>query len=206
MRFGLQIVAQVCVMGSARGMEAMGKDNERREEFEEATSLSAWEQRRFNQDYLAGVLRKFRATRFHREAAGKLRLIVDVPTAVKRSNVVLLKDLPKSRYPNVIREELINRCPAFKRKSASDFMITMGLSHDVIALDTRVVGALQQYLRYNFKAARVQGSKQIYLSVEAALRGVCKQVGGSLAILDRTLFQFTSMSAVQYVLTVRGRR
>jgi thermostable 8-oxoguanine DNA glycosylase len=199
-----QMVSDVCAMGSARGMESMGKDHQLKAEFAQATSLTAWEQRRFAQDYLAEVLKRFSATRFPRKAAEKLRLIVDAPTAVKRSRVVLLNDLPTSRDPNVIRDELIKRCPAFRLKSASVFMIALGLSHNVIALDTRVVGALQQHLAYNLKVGRVQGSKPIYLSVEAKLRDVCKQAGSSLATLDQTLFQFTSMSAVEYVMRAHG--
>lgn len=94
------------------------------------------------------------------------------------------------------------RCPAFKRKSASDFMITTGLSHDVIALDVRVVGALKKYVGYETPVGRVQGSRKIYLSVEQALREVCEEAGTTLARLDRTLFQFTSMSAIKYVMEI----
>jgi thermostable 8-oxoguanine DNA glycosylase len=96
----------------------------------------------------------------------------------------------------------MRRCPTFKRKSVSDYMITAGISHDVIALDVRVVGALKRYLGYETPVSRVQGSKKIYLSVEEALRDVCEEDRTTLARLDRTLFQFTGMSALRYVIEI----
>jgi hypothetical protein len=56
---------------------------------------------------------------------------------------------------NAIRDALMVRCPVFKVKSASDLMIEMGLSHNVIARDVRLVGALQRYFGYNLSVSRV---------------------------------------------------
>jgi len=84
----------------------------------------------------------------------------------------------------------MERNPYFKLKSASDFMIVVGLSHDVIAFDTRVVGILNDYFGLNLNVNRVQGSKTIYESLESALRDACERLGISLAHLDRMLFRF----------------
>lgn len=162
----LRMVGQICVMGSARGMEKIGSDLGLRQDFMRVTSLSSWKKRGFKPEYIAGVLREFKATRFNMEAAKKLRVLVDAPSSIKGTRVVLLDDLPRSRDPNIVRDELMSRCPAFKRKSASDFMVETGISHDVIALDVRVVGALKKYVDYETPVGRIQGSKRIYLSVE----------------------------------------
>ena len=79
-----------------------------------------------------------------------------------------------------------------------------GLSHDVIALDVRVVGALRRYCGYNLTAAQVQARRDVYLSVEDALRQVCREARAPLALLDRVLFQFSGMSAVEFALTCPG--
>jgi len=195
-----QIVQQVCVMGSARGMEAMAQDKKRKAAFKEETSLRNWKRHRFDAKYLAGVMRAFAATRFHRRAARTLQKITNTRTAVRGGHVVLLENFPRVRDVNVRRDALMIRCPVFKRKSASDFMISVGLSHDVIALDQRIVGTLRKYLGFNLPFQRVQASRAIYLSVEATLRIVCREAGSSLAILDRALFRFEGMTAIQYII------
>ena len=93
----------------------------------------------------------------------------------------------------------MERCPVFKPKSASDSMIEVGLSHDVIALDVRVVGGLQKYFSYNLPASKVQEHRDVYLSMESALREVCAEAGASLALLDRALFQLGGMSALEFM-------
>jgi thermostable 8-oxoguanine DNA glycosylase len=99
-----------------------------------------------------------------------------------------------------VRDVLMERCPIFRMKSASDFMINAGLSHDVIALDVRVVGVLQRYLGYNLAPGNVQSRRRVYLSVEDALRGACERSSHSLAHLDRVLFKFSAMSALEFAL------
>jgi thermostable 8-oxoguanine DNA glycosylase len=97
------------------------------------------------------------------------------------------------------RDELIRRNPIFRLKSTSDFMISVGLSHDVIALDTRVIGIFQDYFEYNVSAGRIQSDLEMYLSLEATLREFCGEQGVSLALLDRLLFKFSDLNAVELV-------
>jgi thermostable 8-oxoguanine DNA glycosylase len=72
----------------------------------------------------------------------------------------------------------------------------------VIALDVRVVGALKKYFEFNLEAAPVQARRDVYLSVEGALRGTCAEAGKPLALLDQALFQLSGMSELDFV--VRG--
>lgn len=201
-----QLVGQVCVMGSATGMDRIGKDKAERDRFRRATSLRAWRKADFEVAYMVSALKEFRATRFRKKAAKRLRRIATNSEVVKGTRVVLLKRLPRSRDPDVVREELLRRCPEFKEKSVSDYMITMRVSRDVIALDVRVVGALREYLGFNLLAGRVQANKRIYRSVEQALRGVCEQAGFKLALLDRTLFRFKGKNELDDAMKVKPRR
>ena len=59
------------------------------------------------------------------------------------------------------------RCPDFKRKGASDFMVETGISHDVIALDVGVVGALNKYAGLR-DPGRASAGQQEYLPVRGA--------------------------------------
>lgn len=79
-------------------------------------------------------------------------------------------------------------------------MISTGLCHDVVALDTRVVGVLQRYFGFNHEASAVQGKPELYFSVEQALREVCNEVKEPLARLDRVLFQFSGVSTLEFVI------
>ncbi len=194
------IVSQFCVMGSARGMETITRDATRRAEFDAATDLSELAKKRFRVEHLADVLRSFSATRFPKRAATGLKVVFDTPTAVQDGKCIILAGLSHEQPPSTVRDTLIARCPAFKLKSASDFMITTGLSHDVVALDTRVVGALRKYLGYNLKVGHVQGRREVYHSVESALRDACEAHEAKLARLDRVLFQFSGISALDFAL------
>lgn len=197
----LAVVSQVCVMGSSRGMESIVKDDARRTAFRAAVALPALAAKRYRKSHLAGVLRKFSATRFPVRAARRLREVIDSPTAVQAQRCVILSDLQHDQPASDVRDALIRRCPVFKLKSASDLMLNVGLSHDVIALDVRVVGALRRYFKYERKAAQVQGQPAVYLSVEQSLREVCASHGASLGLLDRVLFQFGGMSVLEFAMT-----
>ena len=78
-------------------------------------------------------------------------------------------------------------------------LIAVGLSHDVIALDTRVTGVLQKHFGYNVTPGRIQSNRDLYLSLEATLREFCYEQGVSLALLDRLLFKFNVLSAIELV-------
>ena len=208
----LQIVKQVCVMGSARGMSDLIGDTKRMAIFTRATSLRSWKRHGFDKKYMASVLRG--VTRFHRVAAQRLHSVIAAPGCVKGTRVTLFDGLPKGR--NEMRSELMARCRIFQCKSASDFMIDTGLSHDVIALDTRVIGALKDHFDYRLFSAkrargvkpatlspdtivqRLQSSKRLYFSVEDELRRVCQAADFSLAVLDQILFRFNG--ALEFLL------
>lgn len=79
-------------------------------------------------------------------------------------------------------------------------MIEVGLSHDVIALDTRIVGILNNYFGMNLDVNRVQSDKNTYESVEKVLREGCKRIGISLAHLGRMLFRFRGKDTIAFIL------
>lgn len=111
-----------------------------------------------------------------------------------------MRQVPRTNDYRVIRGALLQSCPIFKLKSASDFMISTGLSHDVIALDTRVVGVLRRYFGFNHEASTVQGRPSLYFSVEQALRETCQEAGRTLALLDRILFRYRGVSTLEFVI------
>lgn len=193
------IVSQVCVMGSAMPMEKLRR-SDNSVAFESALSLSTLSTKRDKPRYIETQLAKFKATRFKNRAARRLAAAFANPSIIQEDRVVLLKGLPHGD-PHAIREELLRRSKGlFKRKSVSDLMIAVGLSHDVIALDQRVVGLLSTYLGYNRKFSNLQSSRSIYLSVEDCLRSVCKEANVTLGNLDRMLFGFAGLTAIEYLI------
>jgi len=125
--------------------------------------------------------------------------VSQLPGVFQGHDLVLFEGLSHEGNPIQTRGEIIKRCPIFHLKSASDFMINVGLSHDVIALDTRVVGILQKYLGYNLTPQHIQSHRGLYLSLEAALREFCREQNISLALLDRLLFRFSNLGAIELV-------
>jgi thermostable 8-oxoguanine DNA glycosylase len=194
------LVGQICVMGSARHMESIRSDPGKRQEFESAVSLESVKREQFPVSYLARILRAFSATRFPKKSADRLGGLFESPTVFQRGKLILYEGLSHEGNRDKVRDELIERCrPVFRLKSASNFMIAAGLSHDVIALDTRVVGLLQKHLGYNLNSTRIQSQRGLYLSLEAALRDFCHEQSISLALLDRILFGFSNMGAIELI-------
>jgi thermostable 8-oxoguanine DNA glycosylase len=188
------LVGQVCVMGSARHLESIRSDASKRPKFEIAVSLESLKRKRSPVSYLASVLRDFSATRFPKQAAHRLERLFQSPTVFQNGKLILFEGLSHEANRDQLRNELMSRCPIFGLKSASNFMIAVGLSHDVIALDTRIVGILQKHFAYNVNPARIQSQTRLYLSLEAALREFSSQHNISLALLDKILFSFGNNS------------
>jgi len=192
------IVTQVCVMGSALPMEKLHHTGEN-VAFESALSLSTLSTKLDKVSYIERQLIKFKATRFQKKAALRLAAAAANSGLIQGNRVVLLNGLLHDGA-DVIREELLRRTKfLFKRKSVSDFMIAVGLSNDVIALDQRVVGLLNKHFNYNRNFSSVQASRSIYLSVEDCLRCICKEANITLGNLDRMLFKFAGLTAVEYL-------
>jgi thermostable 8-oxoguanine DNA glycosylase len=195
----IKLVVQVCVMGSANHIERLQSNTRLHDEFEDAVSLNLVSYQRDPISYLAGNFRKFSATRFPKKGAKYLALVLQSSTVFQNGKISLFEGLSHEANAAQVRDELIKRCPIFRLKSASDFMISVGLSHDVIALDTRVVGTLQKYLGYNLTTARIQSHRGLYFSLEARLREFCQEQNISLALLDRILFHFSNMRAIELI-------
>jgi thermostable 8-oxoguanine DNA glycosylase len=192
----LRLVGQVCVMGGAAPWDRLGDSPAEAARFSEAVSLEVLAHQDDPIGYLAQILMRFSATRFHNKAAERLVSIMEAPGVSRDHALVIFDGLSHENAGSQTRDELINRCPVFGLKSASDFMIDVGLSHDVIALDTRIVGILRRYLAYNLRLSQIQGNRRRYLSVEAALRQVCDEQVVSLALLDRLLFRVGNVGAM----------
>lgn len=195
------LVSQVCVMGSARHMERLQTDLGVKKDFEKAISLRTTERQKRPKNYIRNVLKKYAATRFPDRSAKSLKSLLKTNTVFDGRGVTLFRGLSHKDNPIRLRHELTQRCPIFRLKSASDFMIEVGLSHDVIALDTRVVGVLQKYFGYNMSPSQIQGSERLYNSLEEAFRQICSRHGFSLAILDRVLFRYSVVSAFELMVT-----
>lgn len=193
----VSLVGQVCVMGAAGPWERLHASPAVAARFREATSLDVIGRQENPTAYLAETLRSYSATRFHNTAAERLVSLLNAPGVFLDGALVLFEGLSHTDSAIETRDQLIKRCPVFGLKSASDFMIGVGLSHDVIALDTRILGILRKYLGYNLTLSHIQGHRQRYLSVEATLREVCDQQGVSLALLDRLLFRLGNLGAME---------
>ena len=192
----LRLVGQVCVMGGAALWDRLTDSPTVAARFGEAVSLNAIGRQELPTTYLADTLRRYSATRFHNKAAERLVSIMEAPDVFRDHALVLFGGLSHKDPAALTRDELIKRCPGFGLKSASDFMIDVGLSHDVIALDTRIVGILRRYLGYNLTLSQIQSHRGRYLSLEAALRERCDRQGISLALLDRLLFRLGNIGAM----------
>ena len=185
----IKIVTQFCVMGSALFFERLDNVDGKFKDFCNDISLTSIFKSTAQNEYIAGVLRFYKATRFYNQQANKLYSLLSNQSVIKNGKVVLIDGLSYEQGFDQIRDELIKRNPFFKMKSASDFMIGLGFSHDVMALDLRVVGFLNKHLDFNVKVSKVQGSPVLYKLLEDSLRLECKKLQVEPAVLDRIIFR-----------------
>lgn len=190
------LVGQVAVMGGSRGLENARKDPK----FDQAMRLESCVAAPDPAKYIADVLHEFGATRFWQKAADKLSAAVRNGRIVRGGRVVLCEGLTHKSPRDAVRATLTSHPALFKLKSASDFMIGAGLSHDVIAFDARVVGLLNETFDLNASAGRVQSNSALYFALEDQLRRVCDEVGSRLATLDRAIYQFRGKPEMKKVL------
>jgi thermostable 8-oxoguanine DNA glycosylase len=198
----MEIVIQFCVMGGARMIERLIKDSLKYSEFQNEIGLSKLLSIKESErkGYIGNVFKTFKVTRFHSQQAKKITSLFSNSKVIRHRRIVLLDGLSYKQPFNKIRDELIRRNPYFKLKSASDFMIKVGLSHDVIALDTRILGILNDHFGQELKPNKVQGNKRVYELIEEALRKACKRIRIPLAHLDRIVFKFSGKSAIAFIL------
>ena len=193
--FWLKLVGQICVMGSARHWEKARADRE-------TMTLLHYDAVRARRDpavYLAKVLEERKATRFHPNAAKKLADALENPSFFASGELVAFNALPHRHGSDAVRDALMDRWDGFGMKSASDFMITVGLSDDVVALDSRIVGFLNRHCKFRPQASSLQSNPARYRAVEHALRDYARSKGISLAKLDRILFQFSAGGLVEFI-------
>ena len=184
----IKLVCQFCVAGGTRKWDKLKSDEARFNGFKRKLSLSLIVP---DITYVSGVLTN--ATRFYNRAA---KFVIDNLTnsdVVQNNRVVALEDLDSSMDFNTIRKTLMERICHFGLKSASDFMISMGLSDNVAAFDTRVIGFLQKHFNFNVDISRIRSDRDRYLSVENSLRKVSEKFGIPLAKLERIIFNYGSL-------------
>lgn len=194
----LRLVGQIAVMGGATKMEQLRENTDSFDQFRQRLSLSVVMKKSSSADYLKSTLKEFRATRFPARCADRLEQCLRSPAVIKSERFALFDGLSHKNNSEFIRTQLLDRCPVFKHKSASDFMIGTGLSQDVIALDTRIIGVLKDNFDdcEDLRANTVQSKPQLYLAIESAIRKACEANRCTVGRFDRLLFQFSGMRLI----------
>ncbi|MFB0544104.1 MAG: hypothetical protein ACETVN_00185 [Asgard group archaeon] len=197
----LKMVIQFCVMGGTRMFDNLMRNETAFSGFKKEIGLNKLLSiKKDRVKRIETVLKNYKATRFYSKQAKKIDDILKEIKVVDKGHVVLLDRLSHKQDFSTIRKELRKRNKYFKLKSASDFMINVGLSHDVMALDTRLVRILKDHFGLNIDVRKVQRNKKIYESIEEAIREACKEIGISLAHLDRIFFKYSDKNAISFII------
>lgn len=195
-----KLVRQACVLGSSREIERIEHDPLKSKRFYDAIRPAALRDAGLIRKQMSRVLSDYQATRFPMRTARSLTEMLDTETIVVGTRVVLLDGLDMERSGDDLRAELRRRCPLLSLRCASDFMIEVGLSHDVIALDTRVLAALRTWFGCEVPTTVVQSRDAVYASIEAALRDACARLDARVGELGRTLAQLSGKTALEFLM------
>ena len=198
----LGLVLEFCVLNGRRLTDELKTDTIKFYEFREKINyrflLSLKNNRK---EYLAHVLKTYKATSFYNKQAERLEEVFNSPKVVKGNQLVLLQGIDhRLQHFNEIRDTLISRIPHFKLKSASDFMIENGLSLDVMAINSRIADVLNQHFGLEVSSHKIHSNKTVYESIESCLRKACDNIGIPLAYLSRMLDTYTEKDTISYLL------
>lgn len=197
-----EMLAQFCVMGSAKPIEKLQENAVRYNQFLDRLDLKTLS--RLTADrrgYIAKQLRRFKATRFYNKTAARINEFLANEKVVKGERLVLFDDIESEMSEDKMRDVLLEKQSCFKIKSISDLMITIGASKSFIAFDTRVVGLFNKHFGLNIKVGKIQSDEILYKTLENNLREVCTELKIDLSLLDRVLFKYNS--AIDYILEVQ---
>jgi thermostable 8-oxoguanine DNA glycosylase len=196
------LLLKICAIGGASLLHDLQRDEVRFREFREKLSLSTLLTKTdLRKEYIAGILKEYKATRFYNKQAGKIDSLMNHPSVIYGGHFVLLNDLDHDRMDfREIRSRLISRNSHFKLKSASEYMIDVGLSIDVISLNVRTAEILGDHFGLKVDRHKLQDTKYIYESVEDGLRNGCNQIGIPLAYLDRMFYHYGEKDAISFIL------
>ena len=196
------LVLKICAVGGREPLYELRKDELRFDEFGERVSLSKLlTKKELRKEYIAGILKEYKATRFYNKQAEKIEALLQNPSVVYQGHFILLNDIDHNKMSyKEIRNLLISRNSYFKLKSASEYMIDVGLSIDVIGLNTRMADILRDHFNLDVERHKLQETKYIYESVEEGLRSGCNQVGIPLAYFDRMLNHYSEKDAISFIL------
>ena len=198
----MSLVFQFCAISGRRITEDLRKDKEQLNEFSEKLNFRYLVSIKNNRkEYIAKVLKDYKATSFYNKQAERIEDILNSPGVINQEKFILLNGIDHNKQGyNEIRNILMTRVPHFKLKSASGFMIENGLSLDVIAISTRVGEVLNQHFNLNLDNRKIQSSRKIYLAIENTIRKACSHIGIPLAYLSKMLFQYSEKDTISYIL------
>lgn len=197
-----RVVGQICAVGSARSWEALARDEVRE-------ILSVGRIQDLGCEAPAEVHRVLAAVGVRycsrdREASTKALAIVRNARASyvcnREGEVVILEHLceevgpPDTRgcWPaeqaRAARRALVREVAFIGPKSASDFLLGLGLAEDLVALDVRILNLLVDGLGW-VSTTRQVGNLRAYEQVEAGVLEMLAQPNGLNGLaLDRTMF------------------
>jgi thermostable 8-oxoguanine DNA glycosylase len=196
------LILKICTVGGADMLYELEKDEIRLQEFRERLSLSVLlTKKELRREYIAGILKEYKATRFYNKQAEKIHALLSHPSVIYNGHFVLLDDIDHNKLGyKEIRNLLIKRNSYFKLKSASEYMIEVGMSIDVIGLNTGITDVLRENFGLEVDRHKLQDTKYMYESVEDGLRRGCEQIGIPLAYLDRMIYHYSQKDAISFIL------
>lgn len=181
----LKFVEQYTVYGGSGPLVKLKKDKERYEKFKQVVSLDnllstneeLWVK------VLTIILKEYKATRFYNQQANNLAICL-------KNRLDIFKVIQSVEDPEDIRDRLIELCPNFSMKSASDYIITIGKAKDFIAFDTRIESVLRSYFNLDKRGAGyIRRYPEIYRLLEYKIRRNIRKTGVKLGQLDRLIFK-----------------
>ena len=184
----ISLVTQYLVKGSSTPINRLMDNKQRYSEFLSQLSLSRFLKmnHQTREKVLADLFQSYKATRFYNTQARAIATFLDKWDE-------FLGVINSKNDSSEIRKELVNLIPGFNMKSASDYLITIGMASDFIAFDTRIQKIMENKMGLTKReAGYIRRYPKVYESLEKEIISIIKQTGISLSQLDRVMYKMGS--------------
>lgn len=211
-----KIIEQFCVIQGIGQWNQLKRRKKDYKEFMEKMRLANLTNKENRVEYLRQLFLEYRPHRWTKKMPTIIDRFLSNEKTVKKGDLVIFDALKNKDDENDMRDILVKNCYGFGMKSISDLMIEIGMTRNLIAFDTRIVGLLTEFFGlsiWTLKSGKLESDKRIigkigdnkalYEAMEEKLREVCREIEDdlSLSLLDRVFFNATK-SVIEYILEI----
>jgi thermostable 8-oxoguanine DNA glycosylase len=196
-----KIIAQFCAIQGTKEWKELKKRDYDYRDFIKEVRLDNLVKKEDRLAFLRYLFERYRPHRYVNKIPVMIDRFLNNQNVLEKGKFVLFDGLQNYDSEDDTRDFLVRNCFGLGMKSVSDFMIEIGMAKTLMAFDTRIIGLLRKHFGLKIETNSIPDT--LYKKLEEELRGVCRNLDLELSLLDRMLYRFAGVSAIDYILETK---